>query len=225
MNEVSKVRFNAKILPVYTLSITIILISLFLLSSENSRIGRGIIEDYSFVPIKFSISMGRQLFSLITANLLHVDAYHLLGNVLFFLLIGRRIERAVGGVVFVFAFLGLGALSFLGSWLIAPDSHVRIVGASGAISFMMGAYLLLFPRVKIFLFPFQKKLFCRFWIIGFAWIGNQIFMALNFGERLTGVAYWTHIMGFLIGAAAAAVWREFGMDTQRRIEQAGSGYQ
>jgi membrane associated rhomboid family serine protease len=99
------------------------------------------------------------------------------------------------------------------------------VGASGAISFMMGAYLLLFPRVKIFLSPFQTKLFCRFWIIGFAWIGNQIYMALNFGELLTGVAYWTHIMGFLIGAAAAAVWREFGMDTQRRIEQAGSGYQ
>jgi membrane associated rhomboid family serine protease len=78
---------------------------------------------------------------------------HLVGNLIFLIAFGRSIENLVGHGLFAAAFVGLGALSFLGSWLIGPSSHTPIIGASGALSFLMGAYTVVFPKAKLRIIP------------------------------------------------------------------------
>jgi len=208
-------------IPYCTILVSITLIVVYLVYSENPQYQILIIENFAFVPLQFSLRSGSNIYRLLTANLLHFNFGHLIGNVVLFIIVGRRIERAVGNVAFFSAFFGLGALSFLGSWIISPSSSTRIIGSSGTISFMLGAYIILFPRKKILLLPFQKWFYVPFWVLSLVWIIDQVYMAVIVGEGATGIAYWTHIMGFVIGASAAAAWREFGIDTQNRIERTG----
>ena len=101
--------------------------------------GAEIVRTFGFVPVDFSRHPILSLYTLITAEFIHSGLVHLVGNLIFLVAFGRSIENLVGPVPFAAAFIGLGALSFLGSWLIGPTSQVPITGASGALSLLMGA--------------------------------------------------------------------------------------
>jgi membrane associated rhomboid family serine protease len=110
-------------------------------------------------------------------------------------------------------------LSFLGSWLINPASAVPIIGNSGAVSFLLGGYILIFPKAKIRLLPFLRWPYLRAWFFAAVWLLLQIVDAVSVGESGSGIAYWTHLSGFAIGLVAAACWREFALDTERIISE------
>jgi len=178
-----------------------------------------IVRNFSFVPIAFSLHPGLSLYRLFTAEFIHADFVHLIGNVVFLLAFGRSIENLVGPAPFSAAFIGLGALSFLASWITNPTSHVPIIGASGALAFLMGAYAVLFPRAKLRVVPFLRVPYLRAWVFASAWVALQLWNAAALGEIAGGVAYATHLGGFIIGLVAGVAWKEMALDTDRLIAE------
>lgn len=177
------------------------------------------VESFGFVPLDFSLQPAASAYRLITAEFIHAGPGHLIGNLLFLLAFGRSIENLLGPVVFIAAFVGLGAFSFLGSWLLAPASQTAIIGISGALSFLVGAYAIVFPRAKLRLFPFFRRPYLRAWFFTATWVALQLFDILTIGERTGGVAYATHLGGVVIGLIAGACWREFALDTDRLVAE------
>ncbi|MDE5443552.1 rhomboid family intramembrane serine protease [Bradyrhizobium sp. CSA207] len=181
--------------------------------------GAKVLRVLAFVPVDFSRHPVVSLYTLFTAEFVHSGPVHLVGNLIFLVAFGRSIENLVGPAIFGTAFVGLGALSFLGSWLIGPASTVPIVGASGALSFLMGAYTIVFPKAKLRMIPFLRVPYLRAWQFASVWIALQIWSAVAVGEMASGVAYATHLAGFVIGLVAGVAWKEFALDTDRLIAE------
>ncbi|MBU3638194.1 rhomboid family intramembrane serine protease [Polynucleobacter sp. AP-RePozz3-80-G7] len=179
-------------------------------------------EDYplQFVPILFSLKPVVYSYTLITATFLHTGFWHLFGNVMFFLAFARTLERLFGTLVFLSAYVFIGALAFIGDWILNPNSLTPIVGSSGAVSFLMGVYLMLFPKSKLRLIitipPFYKRFWISAYIFLLLWIGLQAYDILT-DKGQSGVAYATHIFGFIVGVIAAMAWKEMAPDTDRKL--------
>lgn len=203
--------------PIATWAIAVATCAIYLFSTTSDTALHWLTVNFAFVPLVFSLRPAANAYTLITAEFLHQGLLHLFGNLVFLLSLGRGVELAVGRLNFAAAFVILGAFGFLGSWLAAPASPIPIIGNSGAISFLLGGYALLFPRSRIRLLPVLKWPFLSAWLFALIWILGQIVQAFAVGELDSGVAYYTHIAGFLLGGVAAACWRELGSDTQRRI--------
>jgi membrane associated rhomboid family serine protease len=190
-----------------------------LVEAADPNVYAQIVERLAFVPIDFSLHPVTSLYTLFTAQLLHSGIAHLVGNLIFLIAFGRSIENLVGSVAFAAAFGGLGALSFLGSWLITPASHVPIIGASGALSFLMGAYTIVCPAAKQRISPFLRVPSFPAWASSAGWTALQVLGALSIGESVGGVAYATHLAGFAVGLIAGMAWKEFALDTDRLIAE------
>lgn len=161
------------------------------------------------------------LFSLISSMFLHGGIMHLGGNMLFLWIFGDNIELKFGRIKFLAIYLGWGIFAGLAHIAIDPNSVIPAVGASGAISGVLGAYLIIFPRARILTFIFfgffmrmmhiQARWFLPFWLVfqnllpffigGFGIIGSG-----------GGVAYMAHIGGFAIGLATGYVYKKFHRD-------------
>jgi membrane associated rhomboid family serine protease len=149
--------------------------------------------------------------TLITGMFLHASWWHLLGNMLMLWVFGANVEDRLGRIRFVPFFVICGALAGLAQAYSQPSSTAVTIGASGAIAALVGAYLVLFPRVGIWtlmLFVFPMKIP--------AWIWAAIFVALQLvditgtsGGSSTGIATVAHLTGLAIGAATIrlAAWR------------------
>lgn len=145
---------------------------------------------------------------LFTALFIHVGWLHLIGNLLFLMIFGLPAERTLGSLRFLLLFLVGGALAnFIGAFTVA-SANAPLVGSSGAVSAIVGAYFALFPRARLGL-VLPLGLFLEFVrvpaaaLIGF-WIGLQ-FLFTFVGPAFGAVAWWTHIAGFAIGILFALV--------------------
>lgn len=156
------------------------------------------------------ISSGQGLGMLVTSMFLHAGWGHLFGNMLFLLIFGDNVEDAMGHVGFLLFYLGCGVAAGLAQTFLAPSSTVPAIGASGAISGVLGAYLIWFGsnpvRVLVGLFPMVLPAWL---MIGF-WFVLQFTNALvSIGETAEtgGVAYAAHVGGFVAGLVLALVLR------------------
>ena len=155
---------------------------------------------------------GRQVSNVFTSMFLHGSWMHLLGNMWFLWLFGNNIEDSMTRPRFVAFYLlgGLGAA--LLQVMIEPDSTIPMVGASGAISGVMGAYLVLYPRVRVFTFVPLGFIFTSValpaWVMLIYWMVLQLLGGLTrFGaEQEGGVAFWAHVGGFLAGVVLIKVF-------------------
>ena len=168
------------------------------------------------VPAKlfdFSAPLLRQLHEmralrLVTALFVHADWLHLTGNLLFLMIFGLPAERALGSRRFIALYLVGGALANLVGALTLSSVNAPIVGSSGAVSTVVGAYLALFPRSRLGLVV-PLGLFLEFvkvpapLLIGF-WVLLQLLFTYV-GPGFGAVVWWTHMAGFLIGVAFARV--------------------
>jgi membrane associated rhomboid family serine protease len=151
-----------------------------------------------------------RLARLFTALFIHVGWLHLIGNLLFLMIFGLPAERSLGSLRFLLLFLVGGALANLAGALTLANANAPIVGSSGAVSAIVGAYFALFPRARLGL-VLPLGLFLEFVrvpaaaLIGF-WIGLQ-FLFTFVGPAFGAVAWWTHIAGFAIGILFALVSR------------------
>lgn len=149
--------------------------------------------------------------TLFTSMFMHGSFAHFIGNMLFLWIFGDNIEDAMGHVKYLVFYL-LGGLAAAGAHIIVdPGSTVPMIGASGAISAVMGAYLLLFPTgmVRVLIFIGLPLIFAvpALLMIGL-WFLTQFLSGLatleGAGEVTGGVAFWAHVGGFIAGAVL--VW-------------------
>ena len=148
---------------------------------------------------------GRQVENVMTSMFLHGSWMHLLGNMWFLWLFGNNIEDSMTRPRFVAFYLLAGLAAALAQVLADPASPVPMVGASGAISGVMGAYLVLFPRVRVFtLLPlgfYVTSIALPAWAMLLYWAFLQFFGGITsiVGAQEGGVAFWAHLGGFLAG--------------------------
>jgi membrane associated rhomboid family serine protease len=148
---------------------------------------------------------GRQLSNVFTSMFLHGGWMHLIGNMWFLWIFGNNIEDSMGHVRFLVFYLLTGIAAAVTQVVTGPDSAIPMVGASGAISGVMGAYLVLYPRVRVYtLLPlgfFFTTIALPAWTMLLYWIGLQTLSGVVglFGEQKGGVAFWAHIGGFVAG--------------------------
>jgi membrane associated rhomboid family serine protease len=179
------------------------------------------IVNGGFYPVLFSLKPFVSSYRLVTAGLLHGDIFHLAGNCLFLVVFGRTLERLFGTRLLLLLFPLLGVTGFLLEWALHAESQVPVIGSSGAIAALMGAYLPLFPTARIRVIAVFGWLWKRFtmpaWVFLPYWIGLQV-ISIIFGSQ-NGVAYGVHAGSFAMGMIAAIVWKTsyFGADNKLSI--------
>jgi membrane associated rhomboid family serine protease len=149
---------------------------------------------------------------LLTSMFLHGGFMHLFGNMLFLWIYGDNVEYRLGRVRYLLAYLATGAAATLFYTLLSPDATLPLVGASGAISGVLGFYFLWFPlnvvRVLVFLFPILMRVFeipARIVLGVYLVWDNVLPLIFTAGQGGGGVAHGAHIGGFLAGLAGAWV--------------------
>jgi membrane associated rhomboid family serine protease len=153
---------------------------------------------------------GTRSLKLFTALFVHADWLHLLGNLLFLILFGVAAERALGPLRFLLLFMLCGALSLLAAAALVESPRLVIVGSSGAVSAILGAYLTLFPRARLGLVV-PLGLYLEFVrvpaaiLIGF-WALLQVIFSYV-GPSFGAVAWSAHLAGFLLGVLFALASR------------------
>jgi len=160
---------------------------------------------FSLIPVQ--VARGNNLFTFFTSIFLHGGIAHLISNMLFLNIFGDNLEDYFGHVRFLLFYFAAGIVASLAQFLVAINSTVPMVGASGAIAGVMGGYLVLFPRHRIdvlfsFGFTFRKASVPSYAML-FYWIVFQLlsgFGSLAYMSQVTGgVAYFAHIGGFFFG--------------------------
>ena len=140
--------------------------------------------------------------TLVTYQFLHAGWGHLLPNMLFLWVFADNIEDAYGHAAFAFLYLASGVIAGLAHVLLMPGSSAPLVGASGAVSGILGAYVVLFPRARVWILLFMRLplRIGALWVLG-SWFALQL-VSLWFQERTPdmAVAWGAHIGGFLAGA-------------------------
>jgi membrane associated rhomboid family serine protease len=210
----------------------IIIFTLFWLSSQNILLDQKFAENMwgtnnspgVFVMVPGEIIHGQRLFTLFTSMFMHAGWFHLLGNMLFLYVFGDNIEDAFGHVGYLVFYIISGlvaALAYIVSILLVPaigDLAAGLVGASGAISGVLGAYIVLYPKTRIIslvfyvILPVPAIIFLGFWFI-MQWF-------YGFFDISGGVAYWAHIGGFIAGmilALAFGLKRKKARETRLRL--------
>jgi len=149
----------------------------------------------------------------LTSMFLHGGWWHLGGNMLYLYVFGDNVEDVLGHVRFLLFYLVCGVGASLAHFLVYPSSMVPVVGASGAIAGVLGAYILIFPRARVLtlvpIFFFLQFLELPAQLLLGIWFLMQFFngfLSLGpVGMAGGGVAWWAHIGGFLLGIGLAAV--------------------
>ncbi len=148
---------------------------------------------------------GRQISHVFTSMFLHGSWMHLIGNMWFLWIFGNNIEDSMGHVRYVVFYLLCGIAAALAQTVANPASGIPMVGASGAISGVMGAYLVLYPRVRVFAFVpigfFMTSFALPAWTMLLYWLALQVVSGLTglLAEEQGGVAFWAHVGGFVAG--------------------------
>ena len=171
------------------------------------------------------------LYTLLTSLFLHGGWMHLLGNMLFLWVFADNIEGTIGNLRFLVFYLAGGIAATLFHGLINPSSTIPLIGASGAISAVLGAYLVIFPHSKIkvlVLFLFSSFRIPALAFLG-VWIINQFIDGYGslgaVSAEGAGIAYWAHIGGFLFGLTVGFFARKtYDPLLVREAEEKDGGY-
>jgi membrane associated rhomboid family serine protease len=164
--------------------------------------------------------------TILTSMFMHGGFWHLAGNMLYLWIFGNNVEDAMGHARFFIFYVVCGIAAVFTQVLPNPGSIVPIVGASGAISGVLGAYLLLYPRARVLLglpvgfLIVELGRFPAIWVLA-AWFGLQLLMgsisaAQAVGESQGGIAFGAHIGGFIAGLALVAIFKRRHVPLWRR---------
>ncbi len=188
----------------------------------EASLGRGVesfIDQYAMIPVRLTSALegGRELARLpydpaappaletiVTSMFLHGGILHLAGNMLYLFIFGAAVEEAMGHVRFLLFYLICGIASALAMAAFTPHSTVPVIGASGAIAGVLGAYFVLYPRAKIttilpiFVLIYFVEIPAIVYLL--VWFVAQLYAGLSQNPEVAGgVAWWAHVGGFLVG--------------------------
>ena len=175
----------------------------------NFIISDKITHRFGFVPASISSLNVSAIPTLVTSIFLHGDLFHLFGNMIFLFVFGRRLENQLEKLSFSALYLSAGTAACLVHALMVPDSTAPLIGASGAISGVLGGFFICNPRARVTLVldPVLIYFLCRLcvrvpaWIFLPVWFFLQVWMGLK--QHETHVAFWAHVGGFLAGGIVA----------------------
>src|SRR5215213_7682309 len=194
--------------PGVTITLIVLNVLIYLLGLTLTGEGRdAFIYAFGLVPAYFSI------INVVTAMFVHGGFAHLAGNMLFLWIFGDNVEDRLGHGRFIMFYSLCGAVAAIAQTMLSPNSLTPMVGASGAIAGVMGAYLVLYPHSRILmLFPFPPIMFelpAVFFLV--MWFLVQFLNGINqlpiFEKDAIsgGVAFWAHVMGFVTGLVLIVV--------------------
>jgi membrane associated rhomboid family serine protease len=177
----------------------------------GARAAQAFVLEFGLVPCRLTgscVTVGdfpAPVVTVFSSMFLHGGLFHIFGNMLYLWIFGNNVEDTLGRGRFIVFYLAAGVLAALGQTLVGPDSRVPMIGASGAISGVLGAYLILFPQASVltlvtFGFFIRIVRIPAVIVLGF-WIVVQLLNGfLTFGAgREGGVAWFAHIGGFVGG--------------------------
>jgi hypothetical protein len=209
---------------VVNVAVIAVCVTVFLYEFSLGRQLDAFLRVYAFTPARFfqpsvfDVGLAYNLGTMTFSMFLHGGWFHLIGNMWFLWVFGDNVEDALGHVGYVAFYFVCGAAATLGQAVAAPDSTVPMVGASGAIAGVLGAYLVWFPwsRVKTLLFlgifvtvtELPAPLFLVLWFVVQFFSGTLALASA--GAAAGGVAWFAHVGGFVAGATLAAVLRGSG---------------
>ena len=154
--------------------------------------------------------------TLVTSMFLHGGWFHLGGNMLFLWIFGNNVEDLLGRARFVVLYLGSGVAAALIQALAATHSQVPMIGASGAIAGVLGAYLVTYPRANVHCFVWIVIFFwivtVPAWILLGLWFAMQLISGLEASPAAPGVAFWAHVGGFGTGIILFLLLRPRGVE-------------
>jgi membrane associated rhomboid family serine protease len=209
-----------KITPILTIAFIAICVLTFLwqssLGAEGNQIAvisLGVIpavllgkvqlqSEFAVIPAELTI---------LTSMFLHSGFLHLAGNMLYLWIFGNNVEDSMGHVRFVIFYIICGVVAVAGQTLQNPDSQIPMIGASGAISGVLGAYLLLYPHARV-LVAIPLGFFVHFvrlpagWVLGLWFLFQLVSSAMTSTEG-GGVAWFAHIGGFIAGMALIPLFK------------------
>ncbi len=146
----------------------------------------------------------------VTYSFLHADIFHLGGNMLFLWVFGDNVEDALGHLRYLGFYLACTIAGAFFHGLVAPDSQAPLIGASGAVAGVIAAYLILHPRVKLWVLAFARiPLRLPAYIVILLWIGSQFLMFAI--DRENQISWSAHIGGIIAGAVLIVLMRRRGV--------------
>jgi membrane associated rhomboid family serine protease len=141
--------------------------------------------------------------TIFTSMFLHAGLLHIGGNMLFLWIFGNNVEDLLGGARYLLLYLGSGIAAALVQALAAPHSQIPMIGASGAIAGVLGAYLVTYPHANVHCFVWIVIFFwivtVPAWVLLGLWFAIQLSSGLAAGPAAPGVAFWAHVGGFTTG--------------------------
>lgn len=200
-----------------------------LLDGAGGRAFQAFIFEFGLIPCRLtgvaaapgvcptSAEFPDPVLTVFTSMFMHGGFFHIAGNMLYLWIFGNNVEDTLGHGRFVGFYLGSGVAAALAQAVVGPSSPVPMVGASGAVSGVLGAYLLLFPHARVYtlvVFGFfwqivriPALIVLGFWIVVQFLNGIITFGAALAGEAAGGVAWFAHVGGFLAGMALLQLLR------------------
>lgn len=145
-------------------------------------------------------------FNFLSSMFMHGDLMHIVGNMLFLWIFGDNIENLIGHIRFAIFYLLCGFAAAVAQVALSPDSIIPMLGASGAISGVLGGYVLLFPMKPVRAFILRVYTTVPAWIALGIWIGYQLILGFLTPAGTPGVAYAAHIGGFVAGVALIKIF-------------------
>ncbi|HJS18183.1 MAG TPA: rhomboid family intramembrane serine protease [Anaerolineales bacterium] len=171
---------------------------------------QGLVFTWGLIPSHLWSDPTSTWVGIFTAMFLHGGWFHLISNMWIFLIFGRNVEARMGSIRFLIFYLLAGAAAGLLQSYVLPSSTLPMIGASGAIAGVLGAYLILFPGSRIaslvpifFIFTLVEIpafIFLLFWFVSQLYSG---LFAIQ-GSAGSGIAWWAHIGGFVFGLVMVA---------------------
>jgi membrane associated rhomboid family serine protease len=148
--------------------------------------------------------------TLLTYQFLHGDILHLLSNMLFLWVFGDNVEDAMGHAKFLLFYLACGIVGGMAHAAMLPNSTLPLIGASGAVAGVIAAYLILHPRVRVWVLAFRiiPLRIAAVWVLGI-WVATQFVMILL--NQPDQVAWWAHVGGIIAGAILVLFLRRPGV--------------
>ncbi len=216
-NPLRSVRFQWVTIALIAANVVVFLL-------ENTPDGQAAIASFALVPSELfhvriwggAVLAPDQLLqvpeglTLLTYQFLHGDVLHLLSNMLFLWVFGDNVEDAMGHVKFLAFYVLCGIAGGLAHALLLPTSRLPLIGASGAVAGVIAAYLILHPRVRVWVlaFRFIPLRITAAWVLG-VWVLTQFVMiAIAPSDQ---VAWWAHVGGMVAGAVLVVVFRRPGV--------------
>jgi membrane associated rhomboid family serine protease len=203
--------------PIVTIGIIVLNAVVFLLQMLSGESGRQIVYAFGAIPHNIVTMQAtatqpiHPALTLFTSMFMHGGLFHIFGNMLYLWIFGNNIEDRLGHFRFILFYLFCGIAAAMSHALLTPGSTVPMIGASGAISGVLGAYLLLFPYARIHTIIFlgffvQTIRIPALIVIGF-WAIIQLLSGLTALRDQGGIAWFAHVGGFVAGLFTIKLWQ------------------